>query len=273
MKNKNNELYVHINDKIKNNLNSKFYAVVTGGCGRIGSVFTSLLLSQGYNLIILSRSNNSFKNYTKLINPIYKKKIQWKKLDLTKSLSIDHVVKYLKKKQIKILVNNASQSNRGKFFNYNSESLNKEIWGTFTGSMYLTEKILPQLRKKNDSRIIFTGSLWGNITPRFNIYKKLDIGPSPVIAAGKSALMQYAKFLAERESVFKIRINSILPGWFPRKGKIERKDYVNRIKKNIPLNRLGKLEDLVSAIEFLISDKSSYITGHELVIDGGYSLS
>ena len=64
-----------------------------------------------------------------------------------------------------------------------------------------------------------------------------------------------------------------MPGWFPRKGKVERKDYIKRIKDNIPLNRIGNLNDLISSIEFLISKESSYITGHELIVDGGYSLS
>ena len=139
--------------------------------------------------------------------------------------------------------------------------------------MLLTEKILPQLRKINGAKIIFTGSLWGKKTPRFRIYKDLDIGPSPIIASGKSAILQYAKFLAEREAMFGITVNSLLPGWFPRKGKVERRDYIKRIKDNIPLKRLGKLSDLISAVDFLISQETSYLTGHELIIDGGYSLS
>ena len=180
---------------------------------------------------------------------------------------------FLKKKKIKFLINNAAYSNRGKFFSYNKTNINEEIWGTFVGSMLLTEKILPQLRKTKGAKIIFTGSLWGKKTPRFRIYKNLDIGPSPIIAAGKSAILQYAKFLAEREAMFGITVNSLLPGWFPRKGKVERKDYIKRIKNNIPMKRLGKLSDLISAVDFLISQETSYLTGHELIIDGGYSLS
>ena len=53
----------------------------------------------------------------------------------------------------------------------------------------------------------------------------------------------------------------------------ERKDYMNRIKKNIPLRRIGLLNDLSSAVEFLLSDDTKYMTGQEIVIDGGYSLS
>tara|TARA_Y100000591_G_scaffold251714_1_gene223194 strand:+ start:1078 stop:1908 length:831 start_codon:yes stop_codon:yes gene_type:complete len=259
--------------KRKKLFNSKEFAVVTGGCGRIGSIYTSLLLLYGLNVIVLSRTKDNFLEFKNNLNPYLKKKIFWKKLDLRKGSSVEKISAFLKKKKIRFLINNAAYSNRGKFFSYNERNLNEEIWGTFAGSMLLTEKILPQLRKINGAKIIFTGSLWGKKTPRFRIYKDLDIGPSPIIASGKSAILQYAKFLAEREAMFGITVNSLLPGWFPRKGKVERRDYIKRIKDNIPLKRLGKLSDLISAVDFLISQETSYLTGHELIIDGGYSLS
>jgi NAD(P)-dependent dehydrogenase (short-subunit alcohol dehydrogenase family) len=259
--------------KKKRLFNSDEFAIVTGGCGRIGSIYTSLFLLYGIKVIVLSRTNKNFLDFSSNLNSDLRKKIFWKKLDLRKGTSIESIAKFLKNKKIKFLVNNAAYSNRGKFFSYNQKNLNEELWGTFAGSMLLTEKILPRLRKNKNSKIIFTGSLWGKKTPRFKIYKDLDIGPSPIIASGKSAILQYSKFLAEREAVYGITVNSLLPGWFPRKGKIERKDYINRIKSNIPLNRIGKLSDLISAIDFLISQETSYITGQELVIDGGYSLS
>ena len=216
--------------KRKKLFNSKEFAVVTGGCGRIGSIYTSLLLLYGLNVIVLSRTKDNFLEFAKNLSPDQKKKIFWKKLDLRKGSSIEKISVFFKKKKIRFLINNAAYSNRGKFFSYNERNLNQEIWGTFAGSMLLTEKILPQLRKINWAKIIFTGSLWGKKAPRFRIYKDLDIGPSPIIASGKSAILQYAKFLAEREAMFGITVNSLLPGWFPRKGKVERRDYIKRIK-------------------------------------------
>lgn len=277
---KNNKLDLFINlealNHIKNDKkNENITALVTGGCGRVGSVYTSVLLKKGINVIVLSRSKKYYNLYKSNLDSSLKDKISWEKLDLRKPKSIILLVKNLikKKYKIKILINNASYSYRGKFFKYNQNNLDEELWGTFAGSMFLTEKILPLLRKNKNSKVIFTGSLWGNTTPRYNIYRNLDIGPSPIICAGKSAIMQYAKLLAEREASNGIMVNSLLPGWFPRKGKIERKDYMNRIKKNIPLRRIGLLNDLSSAVEFLLSDDTKYMTGQEIIIDGGYSLS
>ena len=69
-----------------------------------------------------------------------------------------------------------------------------------------------------------------------------------------------------------IRVNSISPGWFPKKRGPDRPDYMHEIESRIPMNRIGKTEELSGAIIYLMSGASSYVTGHNLVIDGGYSV-
>ena len=260
--------------KIKKKISSpdKGTAVITGGCGRIGSVFTSLFLSHNLKVIILSKTNKKFVSYCSKLPKEIKKNISWKKLDLTNARSVENVAKILKNKKIEYLINNAAFSNRGEFFKYDSKKINEEMWGTFNGTMLLTERILLNMRKNNKGKIIFTGSLWGQKAPKSRIYKELDIGPSAIIASGKAGILQYAKFLAARESKFNITVNTLLPGWFPRKGKVERKSYIKNIKQNIPLNRIGKLENLITAVEFLIASGSEYVTGEKITVDGGYSI-
>ncbi len=260
--------------KIKKKISSpdKGTAVITGGCGRIGSIFTGLFLSHNLKVIILSKTNKKFITYFSKLPKEIKKNISWKKLDLTNAGSIENIAKSLKNKRIEYLINNAAFSNRGEFFKYDSKKINEEMWGTFNGTMLLTERILLNMRKNNKGKIIFTGSLWGLKAPKSKIYGELDIGPSAIIASGKAGILQYAKFLAARESTSNITVNTLLPGWFPRKGKIERKLYIKNIKKNIPLNRIGKLEDLITAVEFLIASGSEYVTGEKIIVDGGYSI-
>ena len=100
----------------------------------------------------------------------------------------------------------------------------------------------------------------------------MQIGPSVVTASGKSAIISFTKFLSTREAKYNISVNCLSPGWFPRKGPVENKRYIREINKNIPLGRIGKLEDLISPIAFLLSAGSKYYTGQNLVIDGGYSV-
>ena len=176
-----------------------------------------MLLSYGLNVIVLSRTKNNFLKYSENLSPDFKKKIFWKKLDLRKGSSIEKISTSLKRKKIRFLINNAAYSNRGKFFPYNHKNLNEELWGTFAGSMLLTEKILPQLRKTKNSKIIFTGSLWGKKTPRFKIYKDLDIGPS--YRLWKSAILQYSKLqLREKQSLVSLLIPCCQVGFLERQS-------------------------------------------------------
>jgi gluconate 5-dehydrogenase len=69
-----------------------------------------------------------------------------------------------------------------------------------------------------------------------------------------------------------IRVNAISPGHFPPKRGPERPDYMKELTFRIPLGRIGKPEDLAGAVVFLASDASSYVTGHNLVVDGGWSV-
>jgi len=250
------------------------YAVITGGCGRVGSIFTSELLALGVKIICLSRSKKNFNEYSKKLPKEISKNLVWHSLDLTKPKTIDKSLKFINKNfpKLDILIINAAQSNRGKNFKYTAKSLGKELWGTFAGSFYLTEKILPKMRKNDSAKVIVTGSLWGAMSPNFKTYLDMDIGPSPIIASGKAGIMQYVKYLASREASNNITANALLPGWFPRKGKKQRNDYIKSINSKIPLNRIGKLEDLIPAVKFLISDKNTYMTGQFLIVDGGYSI-
>jgi NAD(P)-dependent dehydrogenase (short-subunit alcohol dehydrogenase family) len=269
-----NDKFISINQlkSSKKNKFKKIYCLITGGAGRIGSIYTSLLLKKGYNVIVASRKNISFKKYKSSLDKKFQKKIQWLKLDLSNLNTVDILLKKISNKSLLYLINNASFSFRGNFYNYNKKNIVKEATGISLGSIYLTEKILPSMRKNNNGKIIFTGSLWGNMIPKFDTYLDMDIGPTAMIASSKASIQQYSKYIAVREAVYNITVNSLIPGWFPRKGPIERIDYINKITSNIPMSRIGNLSDLIKPIEFLLSENNNYMTGQEIIVDGGYSL-
>ena len=269
--------FLSYNNFLKNKktllLKKEKFAVITGGSGRIGSVFTSQLLYNGYKVICLSKTRQKYLEYKKTLPKNISNNLLWHALDLVKPKTVKKATQFIFSKfsKVDILINNAADSKRGKFFKYDAITLDKDFWGTFGSSFLLTEEILPTMRKNKKGKIINTGSLWGSHAAKFKTYLDLDIGPSSMIASGKAAIMQYTKHLASRESEFSITANALIPGFFPRKGKIERKDYIKSINSNIPLQRIGQLEDLISAVDFLISEGSSYMTGQFIVVDGGYT--
>ena len=255
-------------------MNNNKIAVITGATGRIGSVFFKELFKLNYNIYILSKNKKKYDELSKNIPKNYLGKIYRVSFDLLNNNSINKAINKIKKnnKKIDCLINCAAASNRGKFYKYNIKNLNSEFMGVFGASFYLTEKLLPLLRNSKNGKIINVGSLWGINSPDFKTYLDLDIGPSAITATCKAALMHYTKFLSSRESEYNISVNNLVPGWFPRKGKTERKDYINSINKKIPLRRIGQLKDLETSVRYLLSDETKYFNGQNLIIDGGYSI-
>jgi NAD(P)-dependent dehydrogenase (short-subunit alcohol dehydrogenase family) len=252
----------------------KLVALVTGGLGRIGSVFTGSLLYEKNIVIVLSRYNKDYKLYKKKLPINLRKNLYWYHLDFNEPNKLNEVTSLIIKKfkKIDILINNASDGRRGKFLDYNLNSLNKELWGTFGTTMLLTENILPFMRKNRFGKIINVGSIWGIRAPKFKTYLNLNNGPSPIISSSKGALAQYTKHIASREVDFNITANMLIPGFFPRKGKVANRKYIKSINSNIPMNRVGKLEDLICAVDFILSKENSYFTGQSVIVDGGYTI-
>ncbi len=255
-------------------MKKKKIAVINGGTGRIGGIFLKELLKLNYKIFVLSKSKSKFTFVKNQFSTKNKNNLNWINFDLHSQKSIESCIKKLNKENQKIdcLINCAASSFRGKFFKYNFKNLNSELMGVFGSIFYLTEKILPLLRNNKSGKIINVGSLWGLNAANFDTYLDLDIGPSAITSSGKAALMQYTKFLSSREAAYNITINNLVPGWFPRKGKVERLDYIKSINSKIPLKRIGKLNDLKSSIKYLLSNDTRYLTGQNIIIDGGYSI-
>lgn len=263
-----------LNSRKKEKIYKGSTAVITGGSGRIGSIFTNQLLLNGHTVISLSRNKAQFENFKKNLPKKLQKKITWYFMDLSLPESIENIIKIIKTRhrKIDILINNGSQNLRGENVNYDKKKILSEFWGGFGGTFLLTEKILPMLRLSKNAKVINVCSIWGINSSKSSTYLNLDIGPSQMLGTSKSSLIQYTRQLATREIKHNITVNGIIPGWFPRKGKKENKEYIKSICQNIPANRIGKLDDLISSVDFLTSYKSSYYTGQFIIVDGGYTL-
>lgn len=259
--------YAHSFSEINN-------VVITGGTGRIGSIFVRLLLSNNIKVLSLSRDSKKFNSFIKTLDKNQKKNLFWEKIDLENFESVNKVIKKKKNflNKTNLLINNASTTGRGFYFNLNKKNIVKEFKTSLIGTIYLTEKILSFLRKNKNSRIINLSSLWGLASPKKTIYPNIKMGPSLVYSISKSGLINYTKYLCERESKYNIVVNALIPGWFPRKGKKENKKYMKSIISNIPSNRIGKLEDIITSASFLLMNGSKYFNGQILVLDGGYSI-
>jgi gluconate 5-dehydrogenase len=131
--------------------------------------------------------------------------------------------------------------------------------------------LLKASRKNGGSSVINIASMYGIISPDLSIYSSADNSNPPYYGAAKAALIQWTRYAACEFANKGIRFNSISPGAFP--GVEAQKNHVlmNNIRSKIPLNRIGDPKDLLGVIILLSSHLSSYITGSNIVIDGGWT--
>lgn len=163
-------------------------------------------------------------------------------------------------KKIDVLINNAGISRYSKNQILNFDQIVKT---NLNGMFYCSTLAINKLNKSKDPKIINISSI--------NAYQAFPNNPGYV--ASKGAVLSLTRSLALDYSKYRIKVNSISPGYF--KTDMTINSFKNK-KKNIErknrtiLERWGDPEDLIGIIDFLISNKSSYITGQDFVVDGGW---
>ena len=236
------------------NLKNKI-ALVVGGSGLIGTQITKKLLD---NKAIVISTFNSTKS--KIQN---RKNLYSEKLNVLREKDLDIFFLKLKKKfrRIDILINCLGINNPNDFDKINGHEWDKILDVNLKGPFLILQKSLPLLKKSRSASVINISSVSGQYGgPRTAHYA--------VSKAGLISLTQvFARFVAK----FKIRCNTVSPGFINSKmaKKAKNSNKVNQITKNILLSRFGDASEVANLCTYLSSDKSSYITGQVININGG----
>lgn len=235
--------------------------IVTGIGKGIGLETTKFLLKKKFNIIGITRSDNL--SLKKLKNK-FNKSFEYYVYDLSNIQGIENLIKKIcKKKKLSFLVNNAGTRCRKKFLTSSYDLLDQVMKTNFYSPLTLTKNFLKYSKSKKKNIVMIT-SIVGN----FGFDELTNY------ASSKGALESLTKSLAVEYAQKNVRINSIAPGfiessYYP-KFKKNKKLYKWTLSK-IPMKRWGKCEEISPMIELLISNKSSYITGSTIYIDGGWN--
>ena len=267
-------------------------AIITGGTGLLGSVYTHSLLSLGASVIVIDKKIDK----TKFIKNLVKEynltkeiinKIKFVKCDITNKKQIDKSFKKIRSnlKNLKVLINNASLvkqvGNDDLRDTYKPFlQMKQKDWEDFfsvdlTGTLLVTQKCIPFLQKNGGGSIINISSTYGILSPDQRIYESLSPKNSkqkiekPIgYSISKSGVLNMTRFLATKFAEDKIRVNTLtLGGVYDNNPKTFVKSYSNKT----PLRRMADKNEYAGPIIFLATDASSYMTGSNLVVDGGWS--
>lgn len=243
-------------------------ALVTGGYGHLGTAVTMGLAEAGAKVYVLGRSQDKFKDaFNSTEN------IAFQYCDIADTQSIKDAFETIDKQAgtLDILVNNAFYS-KGQ----NPETLTDEEWafgidGNLNSVYRCIREVIPYL-KDNGGRIINVSSMYGIVSPDFSVY---DESPAflnpPHYGAAKAGVLQLTRYFACYLGKYGITVNAVTPGPFPSETVQQDEVFVNQLKKKNPLNRIGKPEDLKGVFVYLASDASAFMTGQNMVIDGGWT--
>lgn len=250
------------------------WAVITGSSGNLGTVFSNTLIELGCNLVLVDRHQDELEESAENLKKLSNVEVETFQCDLESENERDGLIEYLNQmNRLDILINNAAFGGitelDGWVVDVNNQSL--ETWRraievNLTAIFHLTKSLSEKMSENGNGSVINISSIYGFLGPDYRLYEGTTMGNPLAYGASKSGLIQLTKYFATAYAP-EIRVNSISPGG------VERGQEASFIKKYIdrtPMKRMAKGEDLKGVIGFLATDLSSYVTGENIIVDGGF---
>tara|TARA_Y100001968_G_C19439964_1_gene761953 strand:- start:1982 stop:2776 length:795 start_codon:yes stop_codon:yes gene_type:complete len=244
--------------------------ILTGPCGNLGRPILSLLL-KSYNVIGISRNASSFKE-----NP--ERRFYYPlDIDLFQEDSLEECLKEINSLvnnegfNLVGLVNNALLSYPSYSVDIRRITIEDCSYGVFGFHIAFSIKLAGSLLKRGSSIINIT-SMYGKVSPKHSIYANSEKVNPLLYGSFKASLIQATKWLSSYLGENNIRVNSVSYGPFPSESaKSSDPSLMKELAKSTHLRRVGEPKEAAGIIEFLLSEKSSFITGEDISVDGGWT--
>lgn len=261
--------------KLKSELENKV-VVITGGAGLIGKGFVRAVVENGGTAIIADLDETAG---TKVKNEVSAEfntdKVDFIKVDITSRESVVALIAAVleKHKAIDGLVNNAYPRNKNygrKFEDVSYEDFCENLNVHLGGYFLMSQEVSRVMVQQNRGVIVNIASIYGFMAPRFDLYENTGFTSPVEYSAIKGGLLSLTKYLASYLGKHAIRVNALSPGGVHNN---QPDSFVSQYsKKTIVGNGMAEPDDLTGALVFLLSNASAYVTGQNIVVDGGWSI-
>jgi NAD(P)-dependent dehydrogenase (short-subunit alcohol dehydrogenase family) len=261
-------------------------ALLTGATGFFGRTFARTLLSNGARLIALGRSERLEDLSTEWSRDFGVDRVRSCRVDMYDlpafSAALDEIAA---QEGVDILVNNAYELGSATGFNTSDgvlENATLEQWTRhFTSGIYwpalTVQKLGPGMKARGRGSIVNISTMYAVVAPDPRLYEGTRFMNPPGYSAAKAGTLAFTRYVASFWGAYGVRANAILPGPFSNTeeagaNSVDASDpFLGRLASRTSLGRPGRPHELAGALLFLASDASSYVTGHALVVDGGWT--
>ncbi len=256
-------------------------AVVTGGAGLLGQVFCQALVTAGANVAIIDLDKQAAEKTAATIQKADTQKVIAFECDITSPDSVSAMVEKVVTQLggIDILLNNAASkgSDLDRFFspfeNYSLQTWREVMAVNIDGLFLVAQSVGNQMKKQGGGSIIQVSSIYGVVAPDQRIYEGSEyngraINTPAVYSVSKAAVVGFTSYLSTYWAKSKIRVNTLTPGGI---ASGQNSEFNQKYSNRVPLARMGEASELTGALIYLASDASSYVTGQNIIVDGGLS--
>ena len=235
--------------------------IVTGGSGLLGRAMVADIKKKGgiaINLDVVVESDLEQGTW---------------KTDITNDHSINDAVNAIIKKYGRIdgLVNNAYPRTKdwgSQFENIVADSWRRNIDMQLNSYFVISQRVLKQMKLQQSGSIVNIASIYGVVGNDYTVYEGTEIVPPAAYSAIKGGTINFSRYLASYFGKENIRVNCVSPG-----GIFDNQPaaFVKNYEHKVPLKRMGNPEDIAPSVSFLLSEEAKYITGQNLIVDGGWT--
>lgn len=263
-------------------------AVLTGASGFLGRTFALALLANGARVVALGRSERLKKEAAGWAKQFGEDRVAVEQIDMYDVEGLNAVCERIaqRERSIDVLVNNAHELGAATGFNVPEGSLEnssfdqwqRNLQGGVYWAVQTTQRLGLRMKQQRRGSIINIATMYATVAPRPQLYEGTPSLNPPGYSASKAGLLAFTRYTASFWGREGVRANCISPGPFSNTEDVagqnavaEDSPFVERLKGYTVLNRIGKPLELCGALLFLASEASSYVTGQNLLVDGGWT--
>ena len=250
-------------------------ALITGATGGIGKVMADTLAELGASLVLVDRPGSDFQSLTEALTQRWGIKVQHRNCDLEKQEQRAELMDWLKAggEGLNILINNAAFVGTSELKGWATpfEEQTVDTWRralevNLTAVFDLCQGLTPLLKVAEGASIINIASIYGEYGPDWSLYEGTSMSNPAAYGASKGGLIQFTRWLATTIAPH-VRVNAISPGGVFRNQPVE---FVLKYEGRTPLRRMATEADFKGITAYLASDLSGYVTGQNILVDGGW---